>query len=260
MSDNSGQGGFAAGYAAGFLAAYEAGRAAGVLAAGNRPPGEALPVANTAGNDPSREVSTDLATSNHQGSAPPLDSTREPYAQTLIVNVYEHATKYIDEQRVCKMLAVVIQHRIQAPQVTAVSVRLTYNALSATQKSSLRLKSDKIHVCLKTFCMDWIMAKWHAEFNSRQNLIKHKLLWPDPEYRDLDTADSLTSLAEGITEVMETYSKALAHLIFVENKIEVETSALEWLKKAGVMAGYGRELFHVVMSEQACQALGIEAV
>lgn len=85
------------------------------------------------------------------------------------------------------------------------------------------------------------MAKWKDDFNFKLNLAKHQLLWHDPKYRDEESVDSFTSLADGITEVMETNRKALAHLIFAENQIEVETSAEEWLGKVGVMAGDQRE-------------------
>lgn len=158
MSDSLGQGGFAAGYAAGFLAAYEAGRAAGVLAAESCGLEKALPASQAAGNHSSRGLPSKSATFEHQGSAPRSGSTWEPDAIELIVNVYEHATKGNDEEIVCEMLAFVIQHLFQsrdwAPKPAAESVSSTYNALSAAQKASFRLKSDVIDIFLKTFCID----------------------------------------------------------------------------------------------------------
>lgn len=226
MSDSFEQGDFAEGYVAGFTAAYEAGHAVRVSTAEARTQKEAVPAALAAENHASIDVPSNPSTSDHQGSAP--RSTWEPDALRLIVNIIEYATdEHGGPNNVCEMLAIVIHHQFHnrdwASNVTAASVRSTYNALSATQNFSLSLtKPAWIYFLTKKFRLDIAVSKWQADFNLGADVAHQRLLQINPHYRDQEMGVLLPSKQACASMVMEMNRKVLMQLVFLEDKMKPE--------------------------------------
>lgn len=130
-----------------------------------------MPVASEAENHAPGDLLDNPSASGQQSYAP--RSTWDPDALRMIVNLIGYRADENDgPNNVCEMLAIVIQqqfhNRTWISEVTAASVWSTYNSLSATGKTSLRLTNPTwIYFLTSKFCIDYAMAKWQAGLTSR---------------------------------------------------------------------------------------------